>query len=696
MRGGCIPCGTIRTETQARRSISPKSVNFRNFFRELKRRNVYRAAVAYCAVSWLIIQVATQVFPFFEIPNATVRFIILALCIGFPIAMPLAWLYELTPEGFVREEEVDVATRKGLGRQMDFIIIGVLALAVALLLYDRFRPHTLDKSIAVLPFENMTTDAENAFFADGIQDDILTSLSKIGDLKVISRTSTLAYRPGQATRNLREIGQALGVSSILEGSVRRDGAQVAVAVQLIDTRNDRNIWSKRYDRTISNALTLQGELAQEIARELHATLTPEEKARVQTKPTDNADAYVLYLRARQLQLNPDALLQDLRTAEGLFNQAVKLDPQFALAHAMLSITRGEIFHFHEPLESWKQKARSEADIALRLRPNLSEAHQALGLCFYWLDADYESALRELALAAQLAPNDTAVGFAIAAVRRRQGRWQESLDTFERMQNLDPQDPNIVRNILITNTAMRRWPAAAKAAERWRAMAPDSVTAKIQSGYVAFWSKGDVRALRTMLAEIPAGVDPDGVVTSCRWEGAMMERDFDSAAQILAAYPLGDLDYMNGGATPKAFLLGLTALARGDTATAQTNFAAAAETFEKDVRESPDVAVRHANLGLCYAFLDRRDEAIAEGRRAVELEPESKDAFDGAIMNCYLALIYARVGASDLAFALLERLAKTPGAVDSVAYSITASDLKLRWEWDPVRSDPRFEKLIESF
>ena len=393
-----------------------------------------------------------------------------------------------------------------------------------------------------------------------------------------------------------------------------------------------------------------------------------------------------------MQLNPDALLQDLRTAEELFNQAVELDPQFALAHAMLSITRGEIFHFHDPLESWKQKARSEADIALRLQPNLSEAHQALGLCFYWFDADYEAALRELAIAAQLAPNDTAVGFAIAAVRRRQGRWQESLDAFERMQKLDPQDPNIVRNILITNTAMRRWPAAAKAAARWRAMAPDSVTAKIQSGYVAFWGKGDARALRKMLADIPAGVDPDGVVTSCRWDGAMMERDFEGAAKILADYPLPDLDYMNGGATPKTFLLGLTALARGDEAEAQKNFATAVVSFEKDVRESPDVAVRHANLGLCYAFLGRREEAIAEGRRAVELEPESKDAFDGAIMNCYLALIYARVGANDLAFPLLERLAQTPGAVDSVDYSITASDLKMRWEWDPLRNDPRFQAL----
>ena len=667
-------------------------MHLRNFFAELKRRNVYRAAVAYCAVSWLLIQVATQVFPFFEISNSTVRLIVVISIAGFPIAMLLAWIYEITPGGLVREEDVPSATRQGIGRKMDFIIIGVLALAVALLLFDRFRSGGApEKSIAVLPFENMTAEQENAFFADGIQDDILTSLAKIGDLKVISRMSTLPYR-GEKAKNVREIGAALGVATILEGSVRRAADQVVVTVQLIDARNDRHIWANRYDRTISNALTLQGELAKEIASALHATLSPAEKAQVETKPTDNADAYVLYLRARQLEFNPDALLQDLSAAEQLFAQAVELDPKFALAHAMLAITRAEIFHFHEPLDSWKEKARSAADKALGLQPNLSEAHQARALCLFWFEADYESALREFAIAARLAPNDTAVGFSIAAIRRRQGQWQEALDTFERMQKLNPRDPNIVRNILITNTAMRRWPEAARAAASWRALAPDSVTAKIQTGYVDFWEKGDTHALRKVLADIPTGVDPDGVVTSCRWEGAMMERDFAGAAQILAVSPLAALDYTNGGATPKTFLIGLTALARGDEAAAQENLAAAARDFEKAVQESPEVAERHANLGLCYAFLRRKEEAMREGRRAVELKPESKDAFDGALMNCYLALIYARVGENDLAFPLLERLIVTSGAVDSVNYSITASDLKLRWEWDELRRDPRFQKL----
>ncbi len=327
-----------------------------NFLTELRRRNVYRAALAYCVVSWLLIQIATQVFPFFEIPNAAVQLVVIACVAGFPIAMLLAWFYDLTPECLVREGEIDPATRKQLGRMFDFIIIGVLAVAVSLLLFERYQPEPTGKSIAVLPFENMTADQGNEFFADGIQDDILTSLSKIGDLRVVSRLSTLPFR-GEGKKSPREIGEALGVASILEGSVRRAGDRVVVTVQLIDARTDRHLWAKRYDRTISNALTLQGELAQEIAVALHARLTPEEKARVERKPTDNADAYVLYLRARQLEAKPDRLAAGF--ADGGANLCARPCSWTRILPSltpMLAITRADIYHFHQPLESWKEKA----------------------------------------------------------------------------------------------------------------------------------------------------------------------------------------------------------------------------------------------------------------------------------------------------------------------------------------------------
>ena len=567
-----------------------------------------------------------------------------------------------------------------------------ILLAAGLWFFFRQTAAASEKSIAVLPFENFSDDKQNAFFADGIQDDILTSLAKIGDLKVISRSSVMQSR-GAGRQNLREIGKQLGVMAVLEGSVRREGERIVVNVQLIDARNDRHLWAERYDRTLADSLGLQGELATEIASRLSATLSPEEKARMERKPTGNAEAYVLYLRARQLELSPDTLLQDYRAAVDLYGQAIQLDPAFALAHARLASTCAEIYHFHEPLESWEKKARSEAAEALRLQPNLSEAHFALGQCYFWMDQNYEAALEQFAVAAKLAPNNTEPGQLVAAVRRRQGHWQESLDEYERIATRDPQNPNVARTLLITNTALRRWPQAMHAAERWRAIAPDSVTAKIQAGYVDFWWKGDTRALKKFLAEIPAGTDPDGITTAARWEVAMIERDFPAAEAVLRNSPLDGFSYLNSEETPKTFLEGYILLAQGNAVAAREKFERAREKVEAALRESPMTADRHAILGLLYALMGRKEDAIREGQRAVELKPESKDAFDGAIMNSFLALIYARVGETDLSLTLIERLLKTPGAVDSADYSISVNDLKNRWEWDPLRHDPRFQKLI---
>src|SRR2546421_855373 len=457
-----------------------------------------------------------------------------------------------------------------------------------------------EKTIAVLPFQNFSPDKENAFFADGVQDDILTSLAKIKDLRVISRSSVMKFRDA-AAQNLRAVGKTLGVANVLEGSVRREGDRVVVNVQLVDAKSARQIWANRYDRTLADSLGLQGELASEIA---------------------------------------------------------------------------------------------EAQIALRLQPNLAEAHLALGQCIYWMDQDYERALEQFDIAARLSPSNGDIGRLIAAIKRRQGKWEESLKEYERVARLDPQNPNTVRELIFTNTAMRRWPEAARWVEQLRAMAPASIVAKIQSGYVDFWSKGDTALLKSFLNQVPSGVDPDGGVTSVRWEVAMLDRDYAAARRAIDASSAKELSYTAEAATPRSFFEGSIALAQGDIAGAQKYFQDAQPVFENAVKVAPLSAIRHANLGWLYAFMGRKEDAIREGRRAVELKPESKDAVDGVIANCYLALIYARVGEKDLAFPLLERLLKTPGAVDSVDYSVTINDLKHRWEWDPIRSDPRFHKLLE--
>lgn len=673
-------------------------MNLTKLSAELKRRHVYRAAVAYGMVAWLLTQVATQVFPFFDIPNSAVRFVVVVLLIGFPIAMLLAWLYEFTGERFVREEDVDPGARKNAGRVFNFAIIGILLLLVAVLLYGRlpFRSSSgepiPEKSIAVLPFANFSDDKQNAFFADGIQDDILTSLAKIADLRVISRSSVMQFRD-PAAHNLREIGKLLGVANVLEGSVRREGDRVVVNVQLIDALKDRHLWAHRYERTLADSLGLQGELAGEIAEALRVTLSPNEKARIGTKPTENTEAYLVYLQANQIERNPDTLLEDYKKAEQLYLTAIGLDARFALAHARLASTRAAIFHYYEPLDAWKTKARAEAEIALELQQNLAEAHLALGQCIYWIDRDYDRALAEFDTALRLSPNNSETAVLIAAIKRRQGKWQECLESYEKISKLDPQNPNVVRTLLFTNTALRRWPEAARLVERMRVLAPASLVAKAQSGYVDFWWKGDTRLLKSLTAEIPANVDPDGVVTTCRWDVAMIERDYATAKRVLDASPLNEFSYTNAATTPKGFFYGCIALAQGDVNGARKFFETARTAYETAVRESPDSAERHANLGLTRALMGRKEDAIREGRRAVELKPESIDAVDGVLMSCYLALIYARCGEKDLALPLLERLLKTPGAVDSVDYSITVNDLKFRWEWDPIRNDPRFQALI---
>ena len=656
-------------------------------------------AVAYIVASWALAQGIAQVLPVFDIPNSVVRWVIGAMMLGFPIALLLAWIYEFTPEGLVREEHVDPVARKNAGRILDFAIIGVLLVLVGLLIYGRvpFRSSSgeliPEKSIAVLPFANFSEDKQNAFFADGIQDDILTALARIGGLRVISRSSVMQFRD-PAAHTLREVGKLLGVANVLEGSVRREGERIVVNVQLINALNDAHLWANRYERTLADSLGLQGELASQIANELRVTLSPNEKTNVETKPTENSEAYLVYLEANQIERGPDTLLEDYKKAERLYVRAITLDPKFALAHARLASTRAEIFHYYEPLDSWKIRARSSAETALHLQPSLGEAHLAIGQCIYWFEQDYESALVEFDAALRLAPNNSEAGGLIAAIKRRQGKWQEALEAYRQISRLDPQNPNITRNLLFTCTSMRRWADAAHEADRMLAQAPDSITAKSQRGYVEFWSKGDASLLKSILTEFPAGTDPDGSVTAARWDVAMIERDYATASQVVETSPLNEFSYLNGSTTPKSFLQGCVRLAQGDAAGAQKLFEIARQNFEAAVKESPKSAQRHANFALVNALMGRKEEAIREARHAVELMPESKDALDGSLLSAYLALVYTRVGDDDKAFPLLERLLKIAGPVDSAGYSVTVNDLKYRWEWDPIRKDPRFEKLIE--
>src|SRR6266436_1311006 len=329
-------------------------VNPRNFFAELKRRNVYKVAIAYAVVAWLLMQVASQIFPFFEIPNWGVRLVVLLLMIGFPVAVILAWAFELTPEGIKRTEDVDLSrsVRRKTGRKLDFFIIAVLLLVIGILLFQRLHPNvspavssSLGKSIAVLPFENFSEDKAFAFFADGVQDEILTDLAKIADLKVISRTSVMQYK-NVSTRNLPEIAQALKVAHVLEGSVQRSANRVRVSAQLIDARNDTHVWAEKYDRDLADVFAIQSEIAEKIADQLQAKLSPKQKAAIEERPTKDLAAYDLYLRAKELiyesYVNP-FLKEDYFKAVQFLDQAVGRDPAFLLAHCLLAYAHDLIY-----------------------------------------------------------------------------------------------------------------------------------------------------------------------------------------------------------------------------------------------------------------------------------------------------------------------------------------------------------------
>src|SRR5438093_46796 len=371
------------------------------FFEEVQRRKVYRVAAAYIIAAGFIIQISSAVFPAWELPNWAFRLVVVFLLIGFPISLILAWAYDITPQGIRATPAPQTHRRRNL---IMLIAIGVIVSAVAgFFLFPRVSWRNVEKSIAVLPFQSLSDEKENEYFADGIQDDILTNLAKIGDLKVISRMSVMSYR-GDAVRNAREIGKALGVATLLEGSVRRIGNRVRVNVQLIDASNDEHIWAEDYDRDLTDVFAIQTDLAQKIASALQAKLSPNEKEQLDRQPTKDPNAYLLFIQAHNYANRPDHLRDDSLKAEELFEQAIKLDPKFAAAFAGLSMVESWIYHSFEPTPARREKARLNADESLRLQPNLPEGHLALGFSYYYGDRDYERAFAEFEIAKRDLPN----------------------------------------------------------------------------------------------------------------------------------------------------------------------------------------------------------------------------------------------------------------------------------------------------
>ena len=671
-----------------------KTSRLYGFFCELRRRKVYRVAAGYSVVGWLIIQFATTVLPALTLPIWTARLVIVLVLAGFPIALIMAWALDVGTGGIrVTPDPAPGAECPPAlpGRKRNIFALAIAGLLISALIgyfvLSRAPSRKLEKSIAVLPFANFSSDTSNAYFADGIQDDVLTNLAKISELKVISRTSVMPYR-GQ-THNIREIGKALNVATILEGSVRREGKRVRINVQLIDASNDRHLWAQVYDRELTDVFAIQSELAQEIASALKATLSPGEQERIERKPTQNGDAYLLYLEAHEIYGRPDRHHDDVARVESLYEKAIQLDPAFALAHARLSQVESWTFYAIEPLPERAQKARTAANEALRLQPDLPEGHLAMGYVHYYVDRDYDAALNELAIARRGLPNDAGVFRAMAAIQRRQGKWDESSASYAKAVSLDPKDPILLENMGMNYLAVRDYATAARIFDRAVKAAPETFTIRELRARVDFYSKGDLRPMQTLLATLPENIDPNGTITLARFNYKMYERKFDEVIALLERSPAEKSRGETSAPISKAFLKATAYRAMKDEAKARTNYEEAREKAEMAVKESPDDGPRHALLGLIYAGLGRCDEAVAEGKRAVEFLPESKDAFDGPIMVMSRARISMMCGDFDTALALLDRSLQTPAG-------ISIHELRLDPIWDPLRSDPRFSPMLAKF
>lgn len=536
-----------------------------------------------------------------------------------------------------------------------------------------------EKSIAVLPFDNLSNDKENSYFGAALQDEILSNLAKIADLKVISRTSAGLYKSGNP-RNLREIGQQLGVAYLLEGNVQRAGNRVRVNAQLIDARSDAHLWAQTYDRDIADVFAIQSEIARTIAEQLQAKLAPEEKARLEAKPTDNPGAYLLYLKARE-QVRVAASKQDAIDADELYARAIALDPTFALAYARAAMLNSLMYQLGREPER-KAKARALAEEALRLTPDLGEAHLALGLCWYRIEKDYSAALKEFSIAGANSPNDPEIPEYSAAVLRRQGRWREAVAGFERAQELDPRHAHPPAAEIYNE--LRDWPAAAAAYKRMLKIEPDVADGWVGLAWLEIFQNANPSAASGVLDNLPAQIKRPELVMEAKWDVAMLARDFAAAEKLAPDFPPQEFPVRE----PKIFYEALASFARGDTESARSRLETLRPTHEAGVHDHPDSPRFHAALGMLYAYLGEKENAIRASERAVELCPQSKDAVEGPSYVSNLARTYARTGEADRAIPLIERLLSTPAAD-----GITLAELRLRWEWDPLRSDARFQKIL---
>ena len=687
----------------------------KTFFHELKRRRVYRVALAYAVGASAAIQVVGTVLPGFHAPDWFFQVFVLLLALGFPAALILGWIFDLSRGGGVRK-----TAGMGVPKSIDYgriAILGLTGLAFAALAvgaywiwhpWARTTPPMVDaaplrlpgttnappipeQSIAVIPFANLSDEKENAYFAIGVQDEILTDLAKVKDLRVISRTSVMQYHPG-AERNLREIGKALGVAYILEGTVQQDGHRVRVSAQLIDARTDTHLWADRYDRDLSDLFALQSDLAETIVAQLKTKISPAEKAAMEEKPTSDAVAHHLFVRANALISAPLVNLQgteNLFEAIKLLDKAVARDPGYFLAWCQLASAHDQIY-LTGPDHTPARRALAEAAVkaAQDLRPNAGETHLALAEHLYCGYLAYDEARQELEIASRTLPNEPRIFQLAGFIDRRQGRWEASTRNLGHALELDPRNTYILQQTALSYQMLRRYEDAATALDRALQILPNDFGLRVTRAELALAQRADTRPLHLAIENIVTTNPPAASGLADEWLYlALCERDFEAADRAMAAMTEQGYTY-EGIHFRRSWCRALVARVRGDEDAARTAFIAARHEVEQSLRDEPDEGPSLCVLGMIDAALGQKEQALSESRRAATLLPVSKDSINGALVGEYLAVTYAWVGEKDAALEQLSAMTQIPG-------DVSYGQLRLHPFWDSLRADPRFEKIVAS-
>ncbi len=674
-------------------------MNRGNIFAELKRRNVYKVAVAYIVAGWALAQGIAQVLPVFDVPNSVIRLIVFLIVIGFPFALIFAWAFEITPEGVKRTAEADAMPRSTRPRNRTWLYVVVVgaAISVALFFLGRYTAgnRTMSpegrKSIAVLPFASLSENKSDAYFAEGVQDQILTNLAKVSDLKVISHTSVRQYKTG-AERNMREIGRQLGVAYIMEGSVRRVRDRLRINAELIDARTDAHVWAETYDRTAADLFAIQSELAQSIVNQLKARLSPRQKAEIEERPTQDLDAFELYVQAKAIidsYINATDVRAELLQALKSLDEAIKRDPNFVSAYCYAARANDLLYFFDlDPTPQRISLADSAVKAALGLRPDSAEAHFAQADYLFRCQRDYNRAQEELAIARPGLPNSSPFLILSGYINRRRNHFPEAERDFSTAFAIDPRNPNAYNLLADTYVLQRRFPESVRVYDDVLAAGEQVPVVLFRRASQILHGTGDSRPLRDILTKFP-DMEVAGGQTSYRVWMAMLDGNYAEAERILTASPLQnfqDVDF--SFYFPKSWYQAMIARAKGDSAGAMAAFRKCREILAQRLVVKPEHARTIAVLAQVDAGLGQKDLAISEAQHAIDLMPISKDIYDGALVLEGLAQVYTWSGDRDRALEVLQKLLTMPGYVNY-------GRLKLHPLWTPLRGDPRFEKIVAS-